>query len=105
MSLIELRDLLLTIGVPVGHYEVHKQNDKYIVWAEDSEGASGHGDNKKTTQVLQGTIDYFTRIEYDPIVELIQEKLDSADIAWRLNSIQYEDDTGYTHHEWIWEMV
>jgi nucleosome binding factor SPN SPT16 subunit len=54
---------------------------------------------------MAGTIDYFTKTEFDPIVETIQEKLNSIDIAWRLNSVQYEKDTGYIHYEWAWEMV
>lgn len=105
MTLQELKDILLTIGPHVVHYEASKQTGNYIVWAEDGEGASGHADNKKTTQVIQGTIDYFTKDEFDPVVKQIQEKLNEAEIAWRLNSIQHERDTGYIHYEWVWEMV
>jgi len=111
MKLLRLGDLLKTIGPPVFHYspgdEDERENlDQYIVWAEDGEGGSIHADDSKTEQSIQGTIDYFTRDEFDPIFNLIQEKLNSADdIAWRLNSIQYEEDTGYIHYEWVWEMV
>lgn len=108
MTLLDLRDLLKGIGPPVYHYhpgEKKIKDNKYIVWAEDSEGASGHADNKKTTQVVQGTIDYFTKTEFDPVVEQIQSALNSADIAWRLNSVQHEQETGYIHYEWVWEMV
>ena len=31
--------------------------------------------------------------------------LDAAGIAWYLNSIQYEEDTGLIHYEWVWEVV
>lgn len=105
MTLVDIRDLLLTVGPPVFHYEAYNQTGNYIVWAEDGEGASGHADNHKTTQVIAGTIDYFTKTEFDQIVDLIQEKLNSIDIAWRLNSVQREKDTGYIHYEWTWEMV
>lgn len=105
MTLQELRDLLLNIGPPVSHYFAHNQTGNYIVWAEDGEGGSGHADGQKTTQVIQGTIDYFTKTEFDPVVDEIQDKLNSVDIAWRLNSIQHEKDTGYIHFEWVWEMV
>lgn len=105
MTLQSLKDLLLAIGPPVFHYFASGQTGNYIVWAEDGEGASGHADNKKTTQVVQGTIDYFTKTEFDPVVEQIQSALNSADIAWRLNSVQHEQDTGYIHYEWVWEMV
>lgn len=25
-------------------------------------------------------------------------------IAWELNSVQYEEKTGFTHYEWVWEV-
>lgn len=105
MKLSDLRDLLLTVTQDTFHYHAHKKPDKYIVWAEDTESDSGHGDNHKTIQVIQGTIDYFTKMEFDPNFDLIQEKLNSIDIAWKLNSIQHEEETGYIHYEWVWEMV
>lgn len=105
MTLNDLKNLILTIGPPVFHYFADKQKGNYIVWAEDGEGDSGHADNQKTTQIIQGTIDYFTKTENDPIIEQIQDKLSSARIAWRLNSVQYEQDTGYIHYEWVWELI
>lgn len=105
MKLSDLKYLLLEIGVPVFHYHAYQQSDKYIVWAEDGEADSTSGDNKKIDQVLQGTIDYFTKTEFDPNFQVIQEKLNSAEISWRLNSIQREEDTGYIHYEWVWELI
>lgn len=105
MKLSDLKNLLVSVGKPVFHYEATKQSDQYIVWAEDGEGASGRGDNQKTIRVIQGTIDYFTKTEYDDTVDTIEAKLNEADIAWKLNSIQYEQETGYIHYEWVWEMV
>jgi hypothetical protein len=105
MTLQNLRDTLLTIGPPVFHYSASGQTGNYIVWAEDGEGPSGHADNHKTTQVLTGTIDYFTKTEFDPVIQQIEGALNSTDIAWRLSSVQHEKDTGYIHHEWTWEIV
>ena len=108
MRLVDLRDLLLEIyneyDIPVYHYFKAGTEDKYIVWAEDSEGSSSYADDKKENQSIQGTIDYFTKTEYDPIVQVIQDKLNSADISWRLNTILYEQDTGYIHYEWTFEI-
>ncbi len=104
MTLKDLRDLLLTIGPPVFHYFADKQKGNYIVYAEDSEGNPLNVDDQKEEQPIQGTIDYFTKTEFDPIVQTIQEKLNSAGIAWRLNSIQHEEATGYIHYEWVWEV-
>lgn len=105
MKLSDLRDLLLTVIPEVYHYEASSQSDKYIVWAEDGEAGSNNADDEKIDQVIQGTIDYFTKTEFDSNFELIQEKLNSVDIAWKLNSIQYEEMTGYIHYEWVWEMI
>lgn len=105
MKLSDLRDLLLTVTNDVFHYEAWAKPDKYIVWAEDGQANAGYADNHMTDQVIQGTIDYFTKTEFDSNFELIQEKLNSVDIAWRLNSIQYEKETEYIHYEWVWEMI
>lgn len=105
MKLSDIRDALLAVTQDTFHYHAHKKPNKYIVWAEDTESGAGHGDNKKRRQVIQGTIDYFTKMEFDTNFNLIQEKLNSLDIAWKLNSIQREDDTKYIHYEWVWEMI
>jgi len=105
MRLSEIRDLLLTVTPDTFHYFAHKKPDKYIVWAEDTEAGSGHADNRKTNQVIQGSIDYFTKTEFDSNVDLIQNKLTEAQIAWKLNSVQYEEETKYIHHEWVFEVI
>ena len=105
MTLQEIRDLLLTITPNVFHYFASGQTGNYIVWAEDSEGDSIHADDGKTEQVIQGTIDYFTKTENDPVATQIQDKLTENEISWRLNSVQYEQDTGYIHYEWVFEVV
>ena len=105
MKLSDLRDALLEVIPDVFHYEAKGKPDKYIVWAEDNEVSSLNADNKKDEQVIEGTIDYFTKTEYDDNVVLIQQKLNSIDVSWRLSSIQHEQDTGYIHYEWIFELI
>lgn len=95
---------LLTVSQNVGHYETMGKPDKYLVWAEDSEGSSVEGDNKKENQSIQGTIDYFTTEEFDPDVERIQKALTENEISFYLNSVQYEEETGLIHYEWVWEI-
>ena len=77
----------------------------YAVWQEDSEGQSHHSDNSKAEQVLEATIDYFTRTEYDAMTDSIQNALNEAQIAWRLNSFQYEDETKLLHYEWLVRVI
>lgn len=104
MSLQTIKSALLTVGVPVSHFTAAKRPDKYIVWAEDSQADSLCADDQMSDQTIQGTIDYFTHAENDPIVNNIQTALTQADISYQLNSIQYEDNTKYIHYEWTFEV-
>ena len=88
----------------VSHYEALNKTDKYIVWAEDSESSSLTADNKKELQAIQGTIDYFTKKDNDTVVNEIQEALKAEKVSFYLNSVQYEEETGYIHYEWVWEV-
>lgn len=104
MSLNELKNALLTVGVPVSHYEAVQQLSKYIVWAEDNQAGSVWADGKMQEQTVEGTIDYFTKTENDANVQKIQNALNDGSISWRLNSVQYEDDTKYIHYEWTFQI-
>ena len=77
----------------------------YAVWQEDSEGTSHYSDNGKSEQVLQLTIDYFTKTEYDTMTDSIQSALNCEDISWTLNSFQYEDETKLLHYEWLVKVI
>lgn len=98
-------DILLTVSEHVYHYEAKGKTDKYIVWAEDSEGSSLEADNKKAEYSVQGTIDYYTKSDMDETVDKIQAALTAACILFYLNSVQYEDDTELIHYEWVWEVI
>lgn len=103
-KIMQIRDLMKQVIEDVYHHRALKQPDQYIVYAEDTGSNDQAGDNKKTCQAIQGTIDYFTKQEFDPNVEKIQEQLNNAEISFYLNSIQYEEETGYIHWEWVWEV-
>lgn len=99
----KIGDILGTIeNLPVGHYEYFGDEIPYCVWAEDAEGSSVEGDDYKLEQAIQGTIDLYTKTEYDPFGDAIQTALRAAKVSFYLNSVQYEDETGFIHHEWVW---
>lgn len=103
--LSKIRDALLTVTQKTYHYEPPDDvTGNYIVWAEDGEGGSVRADNELQEQVITGTIDYFTKTEYDSNYSSIQTALNTAEISFRLNSIQREKETGYIHYEWVWEL-
>ena len=102
----KIGDILGTIeDLPVGHYEYFGNEDRYAVWAEDREQSSVEGDNYKTGQAIQGTIDLFTKQDMDPTVDQIQKALKAEKISFYLNSTQYEDETGFIHFEWVWSIA
>lgn len=103
-KIFTVRDALLMISDNVSHYESFNKADKYIVWAEDTENNSVGGDNKKQMQTIQGTIDYYTKEDGDETVDKIQEALEKGKIPFYLNSVQYENETGYIHFEWVWSV-
>lgn len=103
MNLEPIKNALLTATSDVSHYEAVGKTDKYIVWAEDSQYDSQWSDDSMNIQIIEGTVDYFTRTENDPNVDKIQSALNKV-CSWRLNSVQYEDDTRYIHYEWLWRL-
>lgn len=103
--LLDISTALVSIpGLSVGHYKNFKQDGDYCVWAEDMEPDRVSADNRKQIQNLQGTIDFFTRTEFNPLIDDIQNALNDARISFFLNSVQYEDETGFIHYEWVFEV-
>ena len=101
----QIKDILLTLGKPVYHFRAPQNTAApYFVYGEDSQDASLYADGVMCTQVLQGTIDYYTQDGEDLTVDETQSALNSAGISFWLNSVQYEDDTNLVHHEWVWEV-
>lgn len=92
-------------GVPVGHYSYYPADgEAYVVWGEDDEGMPLDGDDTKQSQVVSGSLDYYTKEEFDPVTDDIQDFFKSNKISFRLNSTQYEDQTEYIHYEWVFEI-
>lgn len=104
MTLQTVKEALLTVTDKVFHYQAWEQPDKYIVWAEDAESGAIYANNKKQIQTIQGTIDYFTKEESDQNVRAIQSVLNDKEITWSLNSVQHEQESGYIHYEWVFEL-
>lgn len=103
-KLKHIRDILITCSDKVYHYDAPKGLQKYIVWAEDGEGDPLELDNNKVEQVITGTIDLFTKSEYDELIDTIQEALNQNSISFNLISVQYETETEYIHYEWRFEI-
>lgn len=93
----------LAVTDQVSHGQRMKSS-RYFVWQEDGandlEAGNGHAERAVT-----GTTDLFTKQEFDPWAEQLGEVLSGYGIAWYLSSVQFEEDTGFWHTEWVWEVV
>ena len=86
-------------------HRVRLKSERYFVWQED--GANDFvADGRHCAGAITGTTDLFTKQEFDPWVETFETSLNNCQgLAWMLNSIQYDEDTGFTHYEWVWEVL
>ena len=80
------------------------KSDRYFVWQEDGNN-DFIADGKHVEKAVTGTSDLFTKNEFDPWKENFEKALDNANIPWALNSVDYEEDTGFYHYEWTWTVV
>lgn len=106
-KLLKIRDALNEIdGLKVYHYWRPRLQAPFCVWQEEGEGDSTWSDNHKKEQVITGTIDYYTLTEYDPMVDAIQNQLNSIEVlGWELDTVMYEDETNLIHYSWNWEIA
>ena len=108
-----LNNKLQNIGVLFGDvlgktYHYHKSDrakPPYAVWMEDGEDDSLYTDEGKGEQAIAGTLDFFTKTEFDSCVDGFQNVLDANMARWSLNSVQYEDETGLIHYSWEWVIL
>lgn len=103
-KLEQLNNGFASLEVPFSHYWRPRKEPPFGAWEETGEDDSFYTGNKKTEQVMEGTADYFTKTEFDPIVDAVQSMLQENTKAWKLASVQYEEETGLIHYEWNWKV-
>lgn len=107
-KLMKIRDAITPVAPKVFHYWRTNARAPYLIWMEDSEDGSLHADNRKQEQQLHGTVDYFTKMEFDPVVDAVQAALNDITrgaYGWRLTGVQYEEETSLIHYSWEWWVV
>lgn len=104
-KLKKIRDAFAKASPNVYHYWREQKQYPCVVWQESGEGDSFFVNDKKVEQSVTGTLDYFTKTEFDPVVDEIQRIFDSLYITWQLSSVQYEEDTNLIHYEWSWGIL
>lgn len=78
---------------PSGDYGVISLNNQTELSADADAGSE---------KMLEGFVDYFARNDALTAKDSIETALRGLGIWWSLNSVQYEEDTGYIHYEWEW---
>lgn len=73
----------------------------FLVWAETGEADSFDGDNRKQEQAVDISVDYYTKAEFDAVVDEIQAELNASCNSWRLDAVQFEEDTELIHYTWV----
>lgn len=101
-KLKQLGDTFAGITQNAYHYWRPVKDVPCLIWAEDGEDGSFHSGNKKTEQRITGTVDLFTKTEFDSLCDDVQTALETLGVTWRLESVQYEDETNLIHYEWRW---
>jgi hypothetical protein len=74
----------------------------YGVYFADGQNALSSDEDSASEAMLEGWVDYFTRDASETPKSTIEAALRGLGIWWTLESIQFEDDTGYIHYEWRW---
>lgn len=93
----------LAVTDAVSHY-ARLKSDRYFVWQEDGDNQL-RAENVVVERAITGTTDLYTKTEFDPWADALGKAFDAHGISWVLNSVQYEEDTGFVHQEWVWEVV
>lgn len=101
MTVQEFKALLLTIDPNAKHF-YWSGGGNYTVWAEYSESYLIR-DDKIASKDHNIQVDRYTKLEYDPMVDLLTAGFDIPEIVIRPRRIIYETNGGYVHH--IWDLV
>lgn len=78
----------------------------YGVIALEFEADALYGDDRKAATAYEGSVDLFSMVKGGAgWIQLITGTLtEHCDGAWRLNSFQYERETGLFHWEWTFQI-
>ena len=71
----------------------------------DFEAESDNGDDRKQNRAWEGSVDLYTHGKEMIIVAAVESALeDICESCWRLNSVQYERETGLIHREFVFQI-
>lgn len=81
----------------------HSPDDKYGVITLDNQIPLNADADPVSEKMLTGFVDVFVKKPQDlSTVTDVESAMKRLGIWFALNSVQFEDDTGYVHYEWEW---
>ena len=87
----KLQGVGVLFGDVLGKTYHYRKSDRvappYAVWMEDGEDDSLYTDDTKGEQAIAGTLDFFTKNEFDSCVDGFQNVLNANMQRWSLNSV------------------
>ncbi len=93
-------------GIPIAEFMWRNAPPPpYAVWAQDGTTSNVYADGKLQESANTGTVDLYSTVSKGIDFESIENALNCSDVAWYLNSVQYEENTGLVHYEWVWGTV
>ena len=98
-----IREAHTRVTDAVSHH-ARLRSDRYFVWQEEGDNAL-YAEGGIAERAMRGTTDLFTKLDSDPWAAAFEKSMTESGIAWYLNTIQYEPDTGFRHYEWVWEVL
>ena len=82
------------------HYDATgDKGDRYIVWQEEGESDSLFLDNQHDEIVIKGSLDIYTKVEFDALVDLFN----GNGVPFNIINIEYETNSSYIHYSFDWE--
>lgn len=82
----------------------HAPDDKYGVISLDNQIALDADADPVSEKMLTGFVDVFVKKPKDlTTASNVENTMKLLGIWFALNSVQFEDDTGYVHYEWEWK--
>lgn len=77
----------------------HAPAGDYGTWAEEY-GTEFKAGGVVAEQAMNGYVDYFTRDDTGAPKTAIEKAMTDEGIVWHLDTVQYENDTGFIHYTW-----
>lgn len=101
----DVRDALLTVGVPVYHFVAPEQKPKqFIIWGETSVDTVLDADDDPEIMRPRGIIYYYTSAEYDEVVGEMINALLCADVSCTVTNIGRDFDLRVIVYQIDWSV-